>query len=148
VVVLDLFYGDPSKNGKSTEQDKFEDLAVEFVASIANYAASSNQGVISVAIADADPTLAFRVQTRTQTHSLMDRLGTAKIGKRDGLPKALGFLERELRHVDRLIVVSTRPEALSTERLATTDGCVVFWRSCVWLDVSSGALDRYFTPAS
>jgi hypothetical protein len=77
----------------------------------------------------------------------MDRLGTAKHGKRDGLPRALDLLEREFRHVDRMIVVSTRPQALATARLESKQGHVVFWRSCIWLDVSTGALDRYFTPA-
>jgi uncharacterized protein (DUF58 family) len=43
VVVLDLFGGDANKNLKKGELEKFEDLAVEFVASIASFAASSNQ---------------------------------------------------------------------------------------------------------
>jgi uncharacterized protein (DUF58 family) len=149
VVVLDL----PPRgtSDKALNQNngswKHEDLACEFVATLAHHISASNHGVLSVAIADADPTLAFRIQTRTQTQSLLDRLGTATPGKQDHLEKALMLLEHQYRFVERLIVVSTRPEPIrpdSSDEVESTSKLPIFWHNRIWLDASSNQLDYYF----
>lgn len=153
VVVLDLFSpGELSRAGREL-QSKMEDLAVEYVASIATQIASSNSSILTVAIADAHPTVALRIQNRGQNGALLDRLGTAHAGERDGLPKALELLEREYRRIEKLVIVSTRPRPSAFQR-STDDAqpggaghSIVFWKSIVWLDATRGELHPYFVPA-
>jgi uncharacterized protein (DUF58 family) len=153
VVVLDLFSpSERSRDGRDL-QYRLEDLAVEFVASMANHIASSNTSILTVAIADAHPTVALRIQTRGQNTALLDRLGTAHAGERDGLPRALELLEREYRRIEKLVIVSTRPRPSEFQRSTDDvqpDGSrhsIIFWKSIVWLDATRGELNPYFVPA-
>ncbi len=169
VIVLDLpprarkplSNGEKNAQAADSSESHDEDLAVEFVATIAQHVCSSNHAVLSVAIADQSETLALRVQTRTQTHALHERLGVAKSGPSATLNKALHLLEREVRHVDHLLVVSTRPKPDSFASLdrdsvlqeanerspAAEDLPIVFWRHMIWIDVSNKELAPYFQPA-
>ena len=170
VILLDLPPRPRKQNGNSDKsnaaheaQDEHdEDLAVEFVASIAQHVCASNHAVLTVAIADQEETLALRVQTRTQTHALHERLGMAKSGQESTLTKALQLLERETRHVDHLLVVSTRPQPVSfssqdgmnesgeskSESMGHGATPIVFWRHMMWINVSNKELSPYFQPAS
>ncbi|XZE21730.1 DUF58 domain-containing protein [Pirellulaceae bacterium SH449] len=169
VIVLDLSPLDPEETGsvektngrKAADALQYEDLAVEFVSSMAQHICASNHAVLTVAIADADPALALRVQTRTQTHALQERLGIAKSAKVSNFIKALQLLEKEVRHVDHLLVVSTRRQpgflpasdrGNSTEKqgLPTSDSGeapVVYWRHMAWVNVANKELEPYFSPA-
>jgi uncharacterized protein (DUF58 family) len=169
VILLDLPPRQRKQNGtvdksavaQEGNDDHDEDLAVEFVASIAQHVCASNHAVLSVAIADQTETLALRVQTRTQTHALHERLGTAKAGQVSTLIKALQLLEREIRHVDHLLVVSTRPqpESFSSRDNSndvsgtndnskdTRDTPIIFWRHMMWINVADKELAPYFQPA-
>ena len=153
--------GEGSATSHDTIDDRDEDIAVEFVASIAQHVCASNHAVLTVAIADRQETLALRVQTRTQTHALHERLGLAKSGEESTLHKALQLLEREVRHVDHLLVVSTRPQPTtfaSRDELRDTTGmageskdpgspAIVFWRHMMWINVANKELSPYFQPA-
>jgi uncharacterized protein (DUF58 family) len=146
VVLLDLFRG-PSRSKEEREsQQKSEDLAVEFVATVTQQIATSNIGLITVAIADSEPMLANRVQSRSQCTGLLDRLGVAYSGTQNEIVQALLMLEREHHRVENLLVVSTRPKVDLAE-LTRTDSSVVFWRSVTWLNAANGNLAKYFTPA-
>lgn len=169
VIVLDLSPRDVEGTGpadktsgqQTAEALQCEDLAVEFVSSLAQHICTSNHAVLTVAIADADPALALRVQTRTQTHALQERLGIAKSSKISSFAKVLQLLEKEVRHVDHLLVVSTRrqPSLLaipdrtpdSEKQLGpksdSGDKPVVFWRHMAWVNVANKELEPYFSPA-
>ncbi|MCU0712907.1 MAG: DUF58 domain-containing protein [Pirellula sp.] len=169
VILLDLPPRPRKQNGSSEKTSGAsdvndhhdEDVAVEFVATIAQHVCASNHAVLTVTIADQSETLALRVQTRTQTHALHERLGTAKSGPESTLAKALQLLEREVRHVDHLLVVSTRPQPesfTSRDGLGDAPGSmnidksseqvpIVFWRHMMWIDVSNKELAPYFQPA-
>ncbi|MCE3016240.1 MAG: DUF58 domain-containing protein [Pirellula sp.] len=154
VIVLDLHSPSSTKKDAFEAYCRAEDLAVEFVASIAQSVATSNYAVLTVAIADHDPTLALRVQTRGQNTALLDRLGIAHGLEVDTLPKTLELLEREYRRVENLIVVSTRSKQLGLqvqnpeESSKNVSSSVVFWRRVVWLDSSQDELSRFFDPAT
>ncbi|MFN7874669.1 MAG: DUF58 domain-containing protein [Pirellula sp.] len=153
--------GDKSTTSQDANDDHDEDIAVEFVASIAQHVCASNHAVLTVAIADRKETLALRVQTRTQIHALHERLGLAKSGEESTLIKALQLLEREVRHVDHLLVVSTRPQpttfasrdgfhdttGLASESKDPRDSAIVFWRHLTWINVANKELSPYFQPA-
>jgi uncharacterized protein (DUF58 family) len=169
VILLDLPPHARKQNGNSDKtvpsqdahDDQDEDIAVEFVASIAQHVCASNHAVLTVAIADHKETLALRVQTRTQTHALHERLGLAKAGEKSTLTKALQLLEREIRHVDHLLVVSTRPQPVtfaSGDGLRDTagmnrepkdpgDATIVFWKHMMWINVANKELSPFFQPA-
>jgi VCBS repeat-containing protein len=169
VILLDLPPRSRKQNGSSdksstvqeTQDDHDEDLAVEFVASIAQHVCASNHAVLTVAIADQKETLALRVQTRTQTHALHERLGLARAGDHPTFTGALHLLEREIRHVDHLLVVSTRPQPFSfssqdgmndsgqvtIDAKGQEDAPIVFWRHMMWINVANKELSPYFQPA-
>jgi uncharacterized protein (DUF58 family) len=169
VILLDLPPRARKQNGNSDKtipfqdahDDQDEDIAVEFVASIAQHVCASNNAVLTVAIADHKETLALRVQTRTQTHALHERLGLAKAGEKSTLTKALQLLEREIRHVDHLLVVSTRPQpvtfasgdglrdtaGMTREPKEPGDATIVFWKHMMWINVANNELSPYFQPA-
>jgi uncharacterized protein (DUF58 family) len=154
VIVLDLHSPSTSKKDAFEAYCRAEDLAVEFVASIAQSVATSNYAVLTVAIADHDPTLALRIQTRGQNTALLDRLGIAHGAEIDTLPKTLDLLEREYRRIENLIVVSTRSKQLGLpvhnpeDSAKNVPSSVVFWRRVVWLDSSQDDLSRFFDPAT
>lgn len=146
VVLLDLF-STTNPNQVSTELNPVHtELAVEFVATLVNHFAGSNFGVITVAIADAEPTIASRIQSRSQGSGLLDRLALSHSGGPQQIEVALNLLERDFRRIENLLVVSTRPRA-AFESQEQQDSGIVFWRSMTWLDVSAGDLTRYFVPA-
>ena len=146
VVLLDLFTESSLNLPNNELKEKHAELAIEFVATLVNHFAGSNFGLITVAIADSEPTIASRVQSRSQGSRLQDRLALSHSGGPGQLEIALGLLERDFRRVENLLVVSTRPRA-NFESQKQTDSGIVFWRSMSWLDVSAGDLTRYFTPA-
>ena len=124
-----------------------EDLAVEFVATMVHEMARGNTGSITVSIADSNPTLASRITARSQGHALLDRLGNARGGTKPTLAAALQLLERDHRHVERLIVVSTR--SMPSQWLDDSGSPIApFWRSMQWIDVRAGGTARYFTPSN
>lgn len=147
VILLDLVASSESSEEARKANLLVEDIAVEFVATMVYEMTHGNIGSITVCIADSNPTLASRVTARSQGHALLDRLGTARGGTKTTLATALQLLERDHRHVDRLIVVSSRsmPAQWSDEsgvRIAP------FWRSFQWVDVRAGETLKYFSPAS
>ena len=147
VVLLDLF---PSSNLDQHNRDthqKHEELAIEFVATLASHIASSNFGVITVAIADSEPMIASRIQSRSQNSGLLDRLALAHSGEEDKIDVALSLLEREFRRVENLMVVSTRPK-IAFQSQGSENSTIVLWRAMTWLDVSAGELTKYFVPAA
>ena len=146
VVLLDLFAeGTPDQTNGDLQQKNTE-LAVEFVATLVNHFVGSNFGLITVAIADSQPTVASRIQSRSQGAGLLDRLALAQCGGRKQMEIALNLLERDFRRVENLLVVSTRPKA-TLESQGNGDAGIVFWRSMIWLDASAGDLTRFFAPA-
>lgn len=153
VIVLDLHLPSATKKESLEAYTKAEDLAVEFVASVAQYVAASNYAVLTVAIADHDPTLALRIQTRGQNTALLDRLGVAYGNESDTLQKTLELLEKEYRRLENLIVVSTRSKQIAMHGSGSDDtashvpSSVVFWKKVAWLDASKEDLSRYFDPA-
>ena len=146
IVLLDLF---PDSNQAPTHRESHErsaELAVEFVATLVNHIALTNFGVITVAIADSQPTIASRIQSRSQSSGLLDRLAIAHCGEDDKIEAALGMLEREFRRVENLLVVSTRSRD-SRQSFDRSDTSIVFWRSINWLDVGAGDITKYFAPS-
>jgi uncharacterized protein (DUF58 family) len=146
VILLDLLIpGDASEQARR-EYFKIEDLAVEFVATLVHEMTHANIGSITVSIADYNPTLASRITARSQGHALLDRLGNARGDTKPASAKALQLLERDHRHVERLIVVSTR--SMPSNWLDDSGVRIApFWRSMHWIDVRAGETARYFTPA-
>ena len=144
VVLLDLHIehgSDPEKHRKAA------DLAVEFVATLVNHMVSTNFGVVTVAIADSEPMVASRIQSRSQCSGLLDRLAVAHSGEVDQISSALSLLELEFRRIENLLVVSTRPRS-SFHSSDHSNLNIVFWKSMNWLDVShAGELNNYFVPA-
>lgn len=162
IVLLDLMI--PSEFDKEARKNyiKVEDTAVEFVATLAHQMTSGNIGSISVAIADAQPTVASRVAGRAQSYFLLERLAHARGGTQSQLLPTLRLLEREHRFVDHLIVISTRamPNQVneawdhSAHRSGSlkssspqNDTVTPFWRSFQWINVSAGETAKYFVPA-
>lgn len=146
VVLLDLSGSNPNADARSERQEKAMEVAIEFVATMTNHIVSSNFGIITVAIADHKPTIACRIQSRSQSSGLLDRLAIAQSGDQDSLESALSLLEREFRRVDNLLVVSTRSRE-SYHLQDRQNAGIVFWRSMLWLDASDSQLTKYFTPA-
>jgi uncharacterized protein (DUF58 family) len=146
ILLLDLFAEATSDQASGDLHQKNVELAVEFVATLVNHFAGSNFGLITVAIADAQPTVASRIQSRSQAAGLLDRLALSQNGGRKQMEIALNLLERDFRRVENLLVVSTRSKA-TLESQGKGDAGIVFWRSMIWLDASAGDLTRYFTPA-
>lgn len=147
VFVLDLLI--PPNATEEARQAYFqvEDLAVEFVATMVHEITRGNTGSITVSIADSNPTLASRITARSQGHALLDRLGNARGGTKPTLAVALQLLERDHRHVERLIVVSTR--SMPSQWLDDSGSTIApFWRSMQWIDVRAGDTTRYFTPST
>ena len=145
-VLLDLFPHSKANELQREVHEKTAELAIEFVATLVNHFAASNFGVISVAIADSEPTFATRIQSRSQSSGFLDRLALAHSGAEDKVEMALGLLEQEFRRVENLLVVSTRPRD-SVRPHDPQSACIVFWKSMTWLDVSAGDIKKYFTPA-
>ena len=146
IVLLDLFPSSSLNQQQRDSHQKQEELAIEFVATLASHIASSNFGVITVAIADAEPTIAGRIQSRSQSSGLLDRLALAHCGDEDKIEIALNLLEREFRRVENLLVVSTRPQ-VAFQSQVNNHAAIIFWRSMTWLDASAGDLTKYFVPA-
>lgn len=147
VILLDLVSSNESAEEARKSGLLIEDIAVEFVATLVHEMTHANIGSITVTIADSTPTLASRITARSQGHALLDRLGNARGGSKPTLANALQLLERDHRHVERLIVVSTR----SMPATWTDDAGVriaPFWRSLQWIDVRAGETLRYFSPAN
>lgn len=147
VILLDLVSSNESSDEARKTNLLIEDIAVEFVATLVHEMTHANIGSITVTIADSTPTLASRITARSQGHALLDRLGNARGGSKPTLANALQLLERDHRHVERLIVVSTR----SMPATWTDDAGVriaPFWRSLQWIDVRAGETLRYFSPAN
>lgn len=159
VVLLDL-----TDSGIADESQRLqvEDRAVEFVATLVHQITASSTGAVTVAISDADPTVACRVASKAQATFLQERLATASGEKRIGgqelsrLIKTLHLLEREVRVIDQLLVISTRgmPEqlmqAFDAEQGASNlegVGHAVFWRSMRWVDVRESEVSKYFIAA-
>ena len=143
VILLDLFRTPQSGKEVVDAIANHEDLAVEFVATIVSQIASSNSGVITVAIADAEPVIASRVQSRSTGSGMLDRLGVATHGEGEEIFAALQLLEKDFRRIEHLIVVSTRPR-IDLLQQSGESGAVVFWRSLTWLDAAAGDLTKYF----
>jgi uncharacterized protein (DUF58 family) len=145
VVLLDLF---PSASSTHSPEAHAKDaeLAIEFLATMVSHIASTNFAIISVGISDANPTVASRIQSRSQCSGLLDRLATAHCDDEDRIQKALALLELEFRRVQNVLVISTRPQpTLKSDDPANAP--FVFWRQMTWLDVSAGSTKKYFTPA-
>ena len=146
VVLLDLSKPDQDDSQRLTPYQSNMELAIEFVATLTNQIVSANFGMITVAIADKEPTIACRIQSRSQGSGLLDRLAIAEGGVSGSVETALRLLELEFRRVESLLVVSTRSRESYNLQDRQNAG-VVFWRSMNWLDVSAGELKKYFVPA-
>jgi uncharacterized protein (DUF58 family) len=145
VILLDLFEDRHRGSASNNDTLSAEDLAVEFAATLVNYVAGTQTGVITVAIADSQPVLASRVQSRSHASGVLDRLAVASSCSGSQIFDTLRMLELEHRRVESLVVISTRPKinlTLSTE----LGNAVVFWHTLHWLDVASGDLKKYFVP--
>lgn len=146
VVLLDLVI--PSDTSEETRRAyiKTEDTAVEFVATLVDKMTHGNVGSITVTIADSSPTLASRITARSQGYALLDRLGNARGSTKSTLGSALQLLEREYRHVEHLIIISTRS---MPARWADESGPTIapFWRSMQWINTQAGDTIKYFTPS-
>ena len=139
----------PDSNQAPTNRETHEksaELAVEFVATLVNHIALTNFGIITVAIADSQPTIASRIQSRSQSSGLLDRLAIAHCDEDDKIETALGMLEREFHRVENLLVVSTRSRDSHHAR-DPSNAPIVFWRSMNWLDVGAGNITKYFAPS-
>jgi uncharacterized protein (DUF58 family) len=146
ILVLDLLIpSDTSEEARRT-YIKTEDTAVEFVATLVHQMTHGNVGSITVTIADSQPALASRIMARSQGHALLDRLGNARGGTKSTLSTALHLLERDYRHVEHLIVVSTRPMPTRWSDDAG-ENIAPFWRSIQWIDTQAGETNKYFVPA-
>lgn len=146
VLLLDLVI--PSDNSEEARRAyiKVEDKAVEFVATLVHQMTHGNVGSITVTIADSSPTVASRITARSQGHALLDRLGNARGGTASTLSTALQLLERDHRHIEHLIVVSTRS---MPSRWTDDSGLTIapFWRSIQWIDTQAGDTNKFFAPA-
>ncbi len=149
VLLLDLYR--PSEKGKalltSESVVQAEDMAIEFVATLAHHMALSNFGIITVAIADSKPTLANRVQSRSQCSGLLDRLAMCQNSSGTEILDSINQLEKAQRRVENLIVVSTRPRFVLPLGDAPSN-VSVFWRHMTWLNVSAGDIANYFSPSA
>jgi uncharacterized protein (DUF58 family) len=149
VILLDLFQLN-QETSTSDRQDTItiEDKAVEFVATLVQQVASSNTGMITVAIADVEPTIAARIQSRAQATFILERLAVARATNQDSLSIALQRIEEEHHRIEKLIVVSNRAKPDRFESVDTTSGRpTVFWHSSMWLNSGAGDLAKYFVPA-
>lgn len=145
-VLLDLFHDAKHDSQNSDSHAKMAEQAIEFVATLVNHFAVSHFGVITVAIADSEPTIASRIQSRSQSSGLLDRLAVAHSGSEDTIDVALNLIEQEFRRVENLLVVSTRPRD-SAQSNDPQNFSIVFWKSITWLDVSAGDITKYFARA-
>jgi uncharacterized protein (DUF58 family) len=146
VVLLDLYRENSPGTGNQEDKQIQEDLAVEFVATLVHHVATSNFGVVTIGFADAEPTIATRVQSRSQSSGVLDRLAIATGCRGAEIHETVQMLEAEHRRIENLVVVSTRPR-IDLSKIREAGDSVVFWRTLNWLDVGSGDLKRYFTPA-
>lgn len=146
IVVLDLLIPSDTSEEARRKYIKTEDTAVEFVATLVHQMTHGNVGSITVTIADSQPALASRIMARSQGHALLDRLGNARGGAKSTLSTALQLLERDYRHVEHLIVVSTRPMPTRWSDDAG-ENIAPFWRSIQWIDTHAGETSKYFVPA-
>ena len=146
VVLLDVSSDELVDPSQAESHRKHVELAIEFVATLANHIVSTNFGTITVAIADSQPAIASRIQSRSQSSGLLDRLAISQSGDKNSIDAALNLLEREFRRVEHLLVVSTRSREVYQLNDRQNAG-IVFWRSMTWLDVSVGNLAKYFVPA-
>jgi uncharacterized protein (DUF58 family) len=160
VILLDLYRPkDLPKSSKDKLLEKYialEDQAIEFVSTVVNQIATTNHGVISVAIADSHPELVSRVASRAQASSLLDRLAVASHADGNATIEAMQLMEREHLRVAKLVVVSTRSRtqvesnktlSSSLKKLNNNFETAPFWKSMTWLDVSSDDLCDYFARA-
>ena len=166
IILLDLIELTPDSSVPEEKYQDIEDKAVEFVATMVHHITASNIGSVTVAICDANPTIACRVASKSQAYFLQERLATAGGLKGTGpqdvtkLVETLRLLEREVREIDQLLVVSTRkmPQDListleiETQRVrrgeATESGTHrAFWRSVRWVHVRDSELEKFFTAA-
>lgn len=149
---------------------QIEEWCVEFAATVVTYVSNSSSTILTLAIADRQPTVASKLQTRGQAMAVLDRLatslpsssspasnqdihnspaipGSARLG--ETLASTLELLEREFRRVDNLVVVSTRSRtAAMGNDLFTPDGkrILPFWNQVTWIDASNSELTPYFKP--
>jgi uncharacterized protein (DUF58 family) len=146
VIALDLLIPADTSEEARRAYIKVEDTAVEFVATLVHQMTHGNVGSITIAIADYNPTLASRVSARSHGHALLDRLANARGSTIPTLSRALQLLEREQRHVQHLIVISTRN---MPSQWADPDGPNVtpFWQSIQWIDTQAGETNKYFVPS-
>jgi uncharacterized protein (DUF58 family) len=147
VILLDLYRANAEQIVSDTVLN-IEDLAVEFVSTLVQQIANSNIGIITVAIGDSSPELANRIQSRTQSAGLLDRLAIAEGASGNQFLEAMRQLEREHRHVDNLLVVSTRPRLTLLDNRSDSESgrdMIVFWKSLHWLNVAGGELQTYFS---
>lgn len=140
---------------QTEKYNAIEETCVEFAASIATYIANSTSTILTLGLADREPTIASKLQTRGQAMAVLDRLATAHSGitakdePASSLACTLELLEREFRRVDNLVVVSTRSQASAMQgELQSPDGKLIlpFWNQLTWIDASQGELSPYFKP--
>jgi hypothetical protein len=74
-------------------------------------------------------------------------LANARGGNKPTVNEALELLEREVRHIEHLIVVSTRPMPAVLTENGGNAGVTPFWRSVQWLNVQARDTDKYFVQA-
>lgn len=149
-LLLDLFSHDQStRSQKKSDLSQVEELAIEFVASMANLLVGRGKGVLSVAIAGRSNYTALRIQSRNQVLGLLDQLSVVQSSPTPNWEAALESLATPLRSSPILLVVSTRSEQWRYRNpLASKSQDLVFQRASIrWLDASSSDLDRYFRRA-
>jgi len=147
VVLLDLVIPPDSSLEARKQYIHTEDTAVEFVATLVHQMTHANVGSITVAIADAQPNVATRISARAQGYVLLERLANARGATKPSLAAALALLEREHRHVEHLIVVSTRAMPASWDGNGVESAIAPFWQTMQWLDMESGDATKYFARA-
>lgn len=146
IVLIDLYRPNVRVPEKLEQFAKIEDLAIEFVATLVHHIASSNFGVITLGIADANPVIANRIQTRSQCNGVLERLAIATYGQQGEFYEALRMIEREHHRVEHLVIVSTRP-TIDVSQLKRGEDSFRFWRTLSWIDAGAGDLKKFFVPA-
>jgi uncharacterized protein (DUF58 family) len=143
-VLLDL-YGQPQKKNGPNEQ---LELAISFLASLANHTARHGSDRLAVAIAGSESFALPSVQSSALVENLLQRLAIVDSSSQPRLVEALHGITVPLLSNPYLLVISTRKdrsEWLREQFRGQAADRLLARLQIKWLDVSQGDLEPYFS---
>ncbi len=143
-LLLDLF----GTEQRSEDLDQHLELAISFVATLANATARYGSDRLAVAVAGNESFALPSVQSTVLVENLLERLAVVAPSPQPNLLEAVAGIAIPLVNNPHLVVVSTRGDQSDSIRKQLRDHSVgtLFTRMQVkWLDVSHSDLEPYFT---